>query len=265
MKILSKKYNISNNLNKKIVLISDIHYSGKEDIKTLNNVLDSIKQIKPNYICITGDTLDTATPNDFNLIKNWLKRLSKTTKVIMIFGNHEFYLDRKNDMYGLNESIINQIKNIDNLYFLDNENILIDNINFIGLTLPIEHYMCNSEKEEDFKQNIKNIKTNKKYYNVLLCHSPINISKEAIIKNIDVDLVLCGHMHGGLTPNFLKPILKNIGFISPQKTLFPKCAYGNIKIHNKNIIITSGVKVMSKSSFKYIKNIFASEVVEINL
>jgi len=125
--------------------------------------------------------------------------------------------------------------------------------------------MVNSEKIEDFKKYINNMKTNKKHYNILLCHSPINISRKEIIKDIDVDLVLCGHMHGGLVPNFLKPLLKNIGFISPQKTLFPKCAYGNIKIDNKNIIITSGIKVMSKSSFKYIKNIFASEVVEINV
>ena len=265
MKILNKKYNISNNLNKKIVLISDIHYSGKEDIKTLNYVLDNIKKVKPNYICITGDTIDTANPNNFNLIKNWLTKLSKIAKVIMIFGNHEFYIDKKNNKYGLNDKTINEIKNIDNLYLLDNKNVIIDNINFIGLTLPIEHYMVNSESEEDFKKYIKSIKTYKKYYNILLCHSPLNISRKNLIKDINVDLVLCGHMHGGLTPNFLKPIFKNIGFISPQKTLFPKCAYGKIKINNKNIIITSGIKVMSKSSFKYIKNIFASEVVEINI
>lgn len=265
MKILNKKYNISNKLNKKIVLISDIHYSTKEDIDALNYVLDNIKKIKPNYICIAGDTLDTANPNDFNLLIKWLKSLSKIAKVIMIYGNHEFYLDRKNNEYGLNKNNIDEIKSINNLYFLDNENILIDNINFIGLTLPIEHYMLKCESKEDFKKYVKNIKSNKKNYNILLCHSPINISKEEIIKDINVDLVLCGHMHGGLTPNFLKPVLKNTGFISPQKSLFPKCAYGNIKIYNKNIIITSGIKVMSKSCFKHIKNIFASEIVEINI
>lgn len=265
MKVINKKYNLNNNLNKKIVLISDIHYSGKEDIKSLDYVLENIKKLKPNYICVTGDTLDVSKPNDFNLLKEWLEKLSKISKIIMVLGNHEFYIDKKNNKYGLDEKNIKEIKNIDNLYFLDNKNIIIDNINFIGLTLPIEHYMFNGERKEGFKKHIKNIKSNKKYYNVLLCHSPSNICREEIIKDINVDLVLCGHMHGGLTPNFLKPIFKNIGFISPQKKLFPKYSYGNIKIDNKNIIITSGIKVMSKSSFKYIKNICASEVVEINI
>ena len=158
MKITNKKYNISNKLNKKIVLISDIHYSDKNDIKRLNKVLDNIRRINPNYICISGDTMDTYNVLDFNLLKEWLIKLSNISKIIMVLGNHEFYLDRKHDKYKLNEENIKQIKEIDNLYFLDNQNKIIDNINFIGLTLPIDHYMEKNENKEDFKKYIKNIK-----------------------------------------------------------------------------------------------------------
>lgn len=265
MKIVNKKYNLGNKLNKKIVLISDIHYYSKKDIKQLNKVLDNIKQINPDYICIAGDTTDNSNVSNINLFIEWLTKLSTISKVIMVLGNHEYYVDKKNSIYKLNDKYIKEINRIDNLYFLDNNNKVLDNINFIGLTLPIDHYMINGEYIGDFKKYIKNIKTNEKYYNVLLCHSPINISKEKIINKINIDLVLCGHMHGGLIPNVLKPIFKNTGLIDPMMKLFPKNAYGHIKVGNKNVIISSGIKVISESHFILLKNLFASEVVEINL
>ena len=52
MKAINKIYNLNTNLNKKIVLISDIHYSDKKDIKRLNVVLEKLRKIKIDYICI---------------------------------------------------------------------------------------------------------------------------------------------------------------------------------------------------------------------
>ena len=265
MKIVNKKYNLGNKLNKKIVLISDIHYYSKNDIKRLNNILDNIKRINPDYICIPGDILDKASVLDFDLLIEWLKKLSNVTKVIMTLGNHEFYVNKSKKIYKLNNKNINRIKKINNLYLLDNENKVIDDINFIGLVLPIKHYMISNEKEEEFKDYIENIKTIENNYNVLLCHSPVNISKKEILNKINVDLVLCGHMHGGVVPRFLRFLFGTKGLISPQKRLFPKCVYGNIKVGNKNVIITSGVKVLSESHFPFVGYLFSSEIVEINL
>jgi predicted MPP superfamily phosphohydrolase len=265
MKIVNKKYNLGNKLNKKIVLISDIHYHSKNDIKRLNNVLDNIKKINPSYVCISGDILDKANVLDFDLLLQWLKKLSSIAKVIMTLGNHEFYVNKSKNIYKLSEKHINKIKKIEDLYLLNNENKIIDNINFIGLVLPIKHYIVNNENEEEFKNYIENIKTDNKYYNILLCHSPVNISKKEILSKTDIDLVLCGHMHGGIVPRFLRFLFGTKGLISPQKKLFPKNVYGNIKVGNKNVIITSGIKVLSESHCFFLKNIFSSEIVEINL
>lgn len=265
MRIVNKKYNINSNLNKKIILISDIHYYSKNDIPRLNKVLDNIKKINPDYICITGDIIDSSNVYDFNLLIEWLNKLVNVSNVMMVLGNHEFYVNKSNGIYKLNAEYINQLNMIDNLYFLDNKSMIIDNINFIGITLPIEHYMYNGEDKEEFKKYIKNIKTNNKYYNVLLCHSPINICEKEIIEKTNVDLVLCGHMHGGVVPRFLRPLFVSKGLISPQKKLFPNYAYGNIKIENKNVIITSGIKVLSESHFYLLRNVFSSEIVEIDL
>ena len=51
---------------------------------------------------------------------------------------------------------------IENLYLLDNDNVVIDNINFIGLTIPIEYYEEKS-KSKDFYKCLKHIKTYKNY------------------------------------------------------------------------------------------------------
>lgn len=265
VKIVTKKYNLNKNINKKIVLISDIHYYSKKDIIRLNKVLDTIRKINPDYICITGDITDKQTVEDFDLLLNWLNKVSNISKTIISLGNHEFYVNKKKNIYKLNNEYLNKIKYINNIFLLDNDNIIIDGINFIGLTLPISHYTDKKESKDDFMNYIKYIKINKKYYNVLLCHSPINISKEEVLNKIDVDLVLCGHMHGGIVPRIFRFIFRNYGLISPHRKLFPKNAYGKISVNEKTVIITSGIKVLSETHLPKFTNLFASEVVEINL
>lgn len=259
MKIINKFYNINKKLNKNIVLISDIHYQDKKDIKVLNNILDNIKKLKPDYICIPGDITHKTFINDENEYINWFKKLSKISKVIISLGNHEFFINKHKKIYGLNKELLKKISNIKNIYLLDNENTIMDNINFIGLTIPMEYYK--ETKYNDFHKCLNNLKTNKKYYNVLLCHSPMDICNKEVLKNKNIDLILCGHMHGGIVPKFMRKIFKNNGLISPNKRLFPKYAYGNIKINNTNIIISSGIKVIP---FRII-NFFSPEVVNIKI
>ena len=263
--VVNKEYNISNKLNKKIVLLSDIHYDNKNDIKNLYRILKRIQEIKPNYICITGDTLNSYHVEDFDLLLKWLSDIAKISKVIMILGNHEYYFDKKNNIYKLNLDYINKFKKINNLVFLDNKNVVFDTINFIGLNLPIDYYMKHKENIEEFKKHIKRIKTEKDCYNILLCHTPINLVKREIINKLNINLALCGHMHGGIVPRFLRLFIIHAGFISPCKTLFPKNVYGNIKIDNKNVIITSGVRVLAMYDSIILRKIFSSEIVEINI
>lgn len=262
MKIKTKIYDISSNLNKTITLISDIHYKDKFDIKKLNNVLHNIKKIKPDFICITGDITDNYKLLDEDIYISWYKKLAGIAKVIICLGNHEFYFKQNKKIYKLNTKFLEKLTKINNLYLLDNKNYKFDNINFIGITLPIKYYH-NEEKNKDkvIDYVCNNIKK-EDGYNILLIHSPINITNEKLIKKIGVDLILCGHMHGGVVLDLFRPIFKNNGLIAPRKKLFPKNAYGNICIDNTNIIITSGLKVLP---YKYLNKLFEIEIVKINL
>lgn len=265
MRIYNKNYNL-NGVNANIVHISDIHYYNKNDIKNLNKVFDSIKKINPEYICITGDLIDESNINDEDILISWLVKLSNISKVILSIGNHEFYIDRHKGIYGLNDNLFNKIKNIKNLYLLDNKNILINNINFIGLTLPVEYYNKEEDKSKYIEKYFSNLKVNKKYYNILLCHSPINILNEELLKKNKIDLILCGHTHGGMVPRLFRPIFKTKGIITPSKKIALKTSYGYLRIYNTDIIITSGVTVVSNmNKFKIFKNLYDMEIVNIKI
>lgn len=265
MIIVNKKYNLKGKVNQKIVLISDIHYYDKRNIKHLNKLLDKIRKVSPNYICIPGDIIDQSKVHDEDDFIEWLHNLSKISKVIISLGNHEFYLSKQSKVYELNDNLLKKIKSLDNVYLLDNENIIIDDINFIGVTLPPEYYH-NEENQIDILKYLYKFKTYKSYYNVLLCHSPINISNPNVLKNFDIDLILCGHMHGGITPRILRFIFKNRGLVSPSKHLLPKVCYGKLKVCDTDIIITSGITVLSHiNKFRRFNFLFESEMVTITI
>jgi len=61
------------------------------------------------------------------------------------------------------------------------------------------------------------------------------------------------------------PTISN-GLISPKKKLFPKNIYGHLKCNNTNIIITSGIRIISEiMGLRCFNNIFASEIVSIKI
>ena len=258
MKLFNKIYNLKKKSPKEIILISDIHYQSKKDIKYLDKLYLKLKELNPEYICISGDLTNKAYIKDEDLLIDRLEKLSKISKVIYALGNHECYISRKRRQYGFNRDLLNKISNINNLYLLDNDNVIIDNINFIGITIPIKYYFEKKIDKQELKDTFNKLKVKRGKYNILLCHSPIDICTEEYLKDANIDLVLCGHMHGGVLPNFLRKKIKNGGIITPERKLFPKKCYGYIKVCDTEVIISSGVTVI-----RQLRNLFVSEIVKI--
>ena len=250
MKISKKYYYLDNKHNKRIILLSDIHYYNKRLIPNLNEIINSIENLKPDYICISGDIVDDKNIKDQDLLINWFKDLSKICKVIIGLGNHDFYFNHKPEK-SYDKKLFDKIDRIKNIYLLDNKIHSSDGINFIGVTLPNEYY-DNGEFEDDLIYFM-----NKKYpylscgYNIMLIHSPYQVARRNVLKQIkchkDINLILSGHMHGGLTFELLKKVLGGRGLVTPQKGIFKKYCYGRYKIDNTNIIISSGITKLSKS------------------
>ena len=76
--------------------ISDIHYSGLKDSSRLEKLYNIIKNYKTNYICITGDLIDSnnVVESDINskYLIEWIKKLSKLSVILISLGNHDIFL-----------------------------------------------------------------------------------------------------------------------------------------------------------------------------
>ena len=281
MKKIVKNYEISDNKilkDIKICLVTDFHLSHISNDKKFKLVLESIKKTKPDYICIVGDYIDSINVLEekelYNKSINYLKQLASISNVIYTLGNHEVtkILGNKKREYYLNDKWISDINKIDNLIYLNNNIYEDGNIRFIGYVPPFKYYDKHNEDKNllisDYNSKIK-IKNDK--YNILLFHSPIHILNDSVISNIN--LILSGHMHNGLTPNFLDKIWKsNTGLVGPHNTFFPKTARGikNKIINTKEVymVISGGVtKVHEVSSkiFHFLDKFYMPEVDYITL
>lgn len=264
-KIILKKYDLKTNKTKetiRISLLSDIHISEIFKIKKLGIIINKIKKEKPDYICIPGDIIDSTNVLDNNDLKketlNFLKGLSKISKVIISIGNHDVYhlnksshIETKKWTCDKREDYFEEINKIPNVHLLDDETYIDKNIAFTGITLSYRYYKETHEDKEEFYKEIKNkkIKLDKNKYNILLCHTPVYVLEDLPILK-DSDLILSGHMHNGMVHPLMEKIWKgNSGIITPTKKLYPKAKLTRGRVSNKKeLIISGGITKLSYSS-----------------
>ena len=274
MRIQYNKYTVENDnkINKKIIYILYIHFAHKYNIKRLERIKNKINQIKPDYICITGDTIDlydVVEDTNYKDLKEFIKELSQIGKVIISIGNHEYIKMEKNG-FGKTENIewIKKLKT-DKIIILDNEIYEEENISFIGYNPDYEYYYTYKEKQPEKynKQLEKIIEKTKNKYKILLLHTPTLLLRKDNYKNIknieSISLTLCGHTHGGMIPSFIPG---HFGIISPTRELFPKNIRGIIKKNKNTIIISSGImKLSRKSKITFLNDIYGSNIIEIDI
>lgn len=257
--------------NKRIILLSDIHYYNEKEYFKLTAIYEHITKLKPDYILIAGDLLDEAFVSDLDKLFSWFQQISKLAPVYISIGNHDLLI-KEDFEAGFNKDFFLRLGKIDNVHVLD-DTVDIDNeFCFYGLTMPAEYFYIKKEPKVDIINHMNNTfpTADSSKLNILLCHTPLVISEKDVLKQIKIkenlDLIACGHTHGGITPGFLRPLLKGIGIISPLRKLFFKNAYGQKKTNNINIIISSGVtKAGHRNRFHKLNPFFASEITVIDI
>ncbi|MGG2466898.1 metallophosphoesterase [Paraclostridium bifermentans] len=225
--------------NFKIVQVSDLH--NKTFGKNNEKLLKKIHEEEPDIVVITGDLVE-GDKNNFHVSLNFLDELTKSYEVYHIIGNHE------------QKSLIKKYKKEYELYFkefskksiinLENEKVVVNkensSINIFGLIIPLEKYPYffknfKNRKEgldKDFiKESLGEI--NKNEYNVMLAHTPFFFEDYSAY---GVDLVLSGHVHGGI---IRLPLLG--GLLSPNREFFPKYDFGNYKKDDTTMILSKGL------------------------
>lgn len=173
---LKKHYNI--------VQLSDIHIGGLIDKNFIHNLVQKVNSLNPDAIVITGDLVDTKLEYAKGALDE-LKNLRSTFGTYFIVGNHEYF-------HGV-EPIINYVNSL-GIKTLENENIYIGNesegFNLAGVYDRIG-FRSNSYVP-DINKALENRKDSP---TVLLAHQPKFI--EDIGNTKGIDLILCGHTHGG--------------------------------------------------------------------
>lgn len=257
--IKNKYYKLG--LNKRIALFADIHYSKNYNELLFEEIILNLKKNKPDYICISGDVVDSADIIFDELListlKNFIKNISLIAPIILVKGNHdETFFDNKKEVYLDSNEFFLSLNELKNVYYLDNNSVVFDNISFNGINLDFDFYY--NKNHEDFNFFIKEIDSKLKEidtqkYNILLCHTPSNILNKEVLKkskNINkFDLVLSGHMHNGLVFDLFDKI-GNRGIVGPYYKFFPKFSRGHISLKKINLIITGGIIKFAYSSPK---------------
>ena len=240
------KFDIKNNKidkNIKIMFLSDLH--NRNITQKLTRI---INDQKPDLIIMGGDMINERLKYTHNFIDLY-KSLEKE-KIYYTYGNHE------DELYYEDKEKYNKIINKSNMIILNDKNEkLSNNIVLYGLKSQKEDYLnfgklCLSKKIIESKLG----KFDKDKFNILIAHNPLEF--DSYVKS-DADLVLSGHIHGGLVR---LPFLG--GLLSPDYTFFPKYYSGIYTKNNTSMIVSRGLGFSRRIPFRVFNN---GEVVIINL
>lgn len=221
---------------KKIVFLTDLHnYSyGKNNEK----LFSAIKNQNPDFILIGGDMPIGKLESPVRVAEKFVCQLTEICPVYYANGNHEqrmkIYTEKFGEKYQEYKNAIEQ----SGVRFLENEHVdlMFDTcpVQIHGLEIPREAYKKfrkTSVSLEQIKECIGKADLSK--YQILLAHNPIFADT---YMEWGADLVLSGHLHGGVVR------LPGIGgVITPQFHLFPKYS-GELTVKDgKSIVVSKGL------------------------
>lgn len=200
----------------KLVQITDFH---NQKINNMGRVLTEIEKFEPDMIAITGDII-SKNAESFENVKALISKLEKTKiPIYYVYGNHEEY------NIGLNVELTKFLEE-SGINILKNKSVVIEEkgVNILGVG---DAYSGN----DNLEQCISGLDMAK--YNLMLTHSPNIIDRQGLA---DIDLIICGHTHGGqLRLPFIGALL------APGQGWFPKYDKGIFEVGASKLYIDSGV------------------------
>ena len=207
----------------KIAQVSDLH--NKEYGDNNQELLDFIRNEKPDIIVITGDLLDCRN-TDYNVAIQFCKGAAEIAPTYYITGNHEAWLTELN--------LLTETLEHWGVTYLANEAVTLNkdnqSIRLVGMT---DTMFTAVYEEKSFDEVLRQLTPECKDYTILLSHKPDLFDTYAAN---DVDLVLTGHTHGG---QIRLPFLG--GVYVPDQGFFPKYDAGIFTQNQTTMIISRGL------------------------
>lgn len=222
--------NTKNDAKLKFVVITDLH--NKEYGEKNADLAELVKEQNPDFIAVCGDMVNRGDP-DTTKMKDVLEKLSKIAPTYCCLGNHErdnaakFGTDFKSETNSTGAVLL------DNEYIKFNKNCKSVLIGGMSDYPYYEFYTPDDDVPsrtlwEEFAEKAKN------NFTILLHHQPEYIAEDA--KKTDIDLIVCGHTHGG---QIQLPFIG--GVIAPNQGLFPKYDKGEFDLDGTKMIVCAGL------------------------
>lgn len=223
------------NNDKNIAIVADMHIDdlNKRKIDTVLSVLD---EINPTHIVLPGDLCNENVDTAIKFINS----ICEIADSFFVRGDIDTKL-----LYEINDSRFHVLNNYNNF-------ISINDIDFLGIKLSHNYYKLDERQKvleliTEYKNLLKKISLlgSNDNFRVLLCHDPIimdaiNILNSEIFNlGLNLDLVISCHNHGGMYPEFLKPILERLKY--NVHNLYPKYVKGMINNNDISLIISEGI------------------------
>ncbi len=266
-----------------ISLLGDLHVRKNTSYEFLDSVLESVYDITPDITIIDGDLVydisDFYDQNVNDRLQYILRSLSSNFPVFIVPGNHDIKENRK---YKLPDSTsyLKSLESISNLKVLNNEIYNYDGINLMGFSPRYNSYMLDHQDEfiEMFVNDYYNSLSALDYgYNVLVTHSPLIITRDELISIMNeelskIDLILCAHMHDGLTKKSKQIGSEGIYAAGFEKRIVNPLGKSNYcrgmhDINNSKLIITRGIRkwVMKSIIFDLVDRFKSHDVTTVEL
>ena len=166
----------------KIAVLADLHIGLFTKSWFLKRVIKKVNKLKPDFILILGDFVWHLPENKIKDKFSCLKDLP--VPALAILGNHDCGARGEKDVSGELERVLTDY----GLKIIDNK---IEEIKMKGQGIRIIGLSDIETRQPDYNL-IKNISKNG--INIVLTHNPDAVYE---FPSYDVDLVVCGHTHGG--------------------------------------------------------------------
>lgn len=221
---------------RKVVMLSDLHNCqfGKEN----QILLDAIKEQHPDMIFIAGDMVVGVPEKTQEVAEQFVGQLPAIAETYYANGNHEYRMKIYTEKYGDVYQKYRTSLKARGVHFLENEKICVNwdgkKVEIYGLEIPAKCYK-KFKKAVFSKEQMELLigQADRENYEILIAHNPAYVSTYL---QWGADLVLSGHLHGGIIR-----IPQIGGVISPQFQLFPKYSGELTEEGDTSIVVSKGL------------------------
>lgn len=218
----------------RLVLLADLH--NKQYGKNNEKLLAAIEEAKPDGIVSVGDLIVSEPGESMEPAKRLVRQLSAKYPFYYANGNHEWRIYQDTDKFGSMGEAYRTFLRECKVTLLENETVQLPDcgLALCGLDLPKRFYRKGRKRPmpEGTLEDMLG-KPDAARFTILLAHNPVYFEAYA---DWGADLVLAGHVHGGVVR---LPFLG--GVISTAFTLFPKYDGGLFEKGTKRMILSRGL------------------------